>query len=135
MKTFSNTLAIPKKVRIALWGGMALWLASIQNLLEGDPAANNGGWQWTAGTGADAAPYFRMFNPVLQGVKLDLQGVYVRRWVSELKNVPFEFIHTPWEISLDQQERFGCIIRKDYPTLLMDHTLARERMLTTYNEQ
>jgi deoxyribodipyrimidine photolyase len=60
----------------------------MQQLIDGDPAANNGGWQWTAGTGTDAAPYFRIFNPSSQGSKFDPDGVYVRRWLPELAAVP-----------------------------------------------
>jgi deoxyribodipyrimidine photo-lyase len=73
----------------------------MDNLIDGDPPANNGGWQWTAGTGTDAAPYFRIFNPVLQGKKFDPEGNYVRRWVPELANVPSSSIHAPWEKGLE----------------------------------
>jgi deoxyribodipyrimidine photo-lyase len=69
----------------------------MQNLLDGDLAANNGGWQWTAGTGTDAAPYFRIFNPVLQSRKFDLHGGYIRKWVSELRELDAKNIHAPWE--------------------------------------
>ena len=69
----------------------------MENLLDGDPAANNGGWQWTAGTGTDAAPYFRVFNPVLQSAKFDPNGDYIRRWIPELQNVNAKDIHAPWE--------------------------------------
>jgi len=69
----------------------------MENLLDGDPAANNGGWQWTAGTGTDAAPYFRIFNPALQSAKFDPHGDYIRKWVPELRDVDTKGIHAPWE--------------------------------------
>jgi deoxyribodipyrimidine photo-lyase len=69
----------------------------MENLLDGDPAANNGGWQWTAGTGTDAAPYFRIFNPVLQSAKFDPHGDYICKWVHELREVDAKDIHAPWE--------------------------------------
>ena len=71
----------------------------MKHLVDGDPAANNGGWQWTAGVGTDAAPYFRIFNPILQSQKFDPQGGYIRTWVPELADVPEKFIHTPWLMS------------------------------------
>ena len=69
----------------------------MENLLDGDIAANNGGWQWTAGTGTDAAPYFRIFNPVLQSAKFDPNGDYIRKWVPELRDLDSKDIHAPWE--------------------------------------
>jgi deoxyribodipyrimidine photo-lyase len=77
----------------------------MQHLVDGDPAANNGGWQWTAGVGTDAAPYFRVFNPVLQAEKFDPDGAYVRRWVPELARVPDGFIHRPWTMPSEVQGR------------------------------
>ncbi|MBN2387203.1 MAG: deoxyribodipyrimidine photo-lyase [Anaerolineales bacterium] len=103
-----------------------------QHLLDGDLAANHGGWQWTAGTGTDAAPYYRVFNPVLQGRKFDPQGDYVHRWVPELAGVPGEFLHEPWCMSVEQQKQFHCMIGKDYPAPIVDHALARRRALEAY---
>ena len=77
----------------------------MQHLVDGDPAANNGGWQWTAGVGTDAAPYFRVFNPMLQGVKFDPDGAYVRAWLPELARVPAAYLHAPWLMPLDVQPR------------------------------
>jgi deoxyribodipyrimidine photo-lyase len=104
----------------------------MQMLLDGDPAANNGGWQWSAGTGTDAAPYFRIFNPVAQGQKFDPTGAYVRRWVPELRTVPDKFIHEPWRMARSDQLRTGCIVGQDYPAPIVDHALARERVLAAY---
>jgi deoxyribodipyrimidine photo-lyase len=106
----------------------------MQHLLDGDPASNNGGWQWVSGTGTDAAPYFRVFNPMLQGKRFDPHGAYVRRWVPELAKVPDAFIHTPWEMPDDLQTKVGCVIGKDYPDPIVDHAMARERALTTYRK-
>jgi deoxyribodipyrimidine photo-lyase len=104
----------------------------MQHLVDGDPAANNGGWQWTSGVGTDAAPYFRVFNPSLQGIKFDPEGVYVRRYVPELAHVPAKFIHEPWKTPLEVQRGAGCVVGRDYPAPIVDHTLARERALTAY---
>ena len=104
----------------------------MQHLVDGDPAANNGGWQWTAGTGTDAAPYFRVFNPVLQGQKFDPDGTYVRRWVPELAGVPNKFIHQPWAMPPALQRQVGCIIGQRYPAPIVDHAHARERTIAAY---
>jgi deoxyribodipyrimidine photo-lyase len=101
-------------------------------LVDGDVAANNGGWQWTAGTGTDAAPYFRVFNPVSQGRKFDPAGAYVRRWVPELARVPDAFVHEPWTMPAAVQAASGCVIGRDYPAPIVDHAAARERALAAY---
>jgi deoxyribodipyrimidine photo-lyase len=104
----------------------------MQCLLDGDPAANNGGWQWVAGTGTDAAPYFRVFNPALQSQKFDPEGAYVRRWVPELARVPDAYIHTPWAMPLSVQQQAGCVIGRHYPAPIVDHAWARERALVAH---
>ena len=104
----------------------------MRQLVDGDPAANNGGWQWAAGTGTDAAPYFRVFNPVTQGRKFDPDGSYVRRWLPELAAVPTPAIHAPWQMSAAQQRAAGCLLGRDYPYPIVDHALARERALAAY---
>ncbi len=104
----------------------------MQRLLDGDPAANNGGWQWTAGTGTDAAPYFRVFNPTTQGQKFDPEGAYVRRWLPELAGVPLDRLHEPWRMPAAEQRAAGCVLGRDYPYPVVDHALARERALAAY---
>jgi deoxyribodipyrimidine photo-lyase len=104
----------------------------MQHLLDGDPAVNIGGWQWTAGVGADAAPYFRVFNPILQGQKFDPNGVYIRRWLPELAQIPNRYIHNPWDMPLAIQRQAGCLLDQDYPKPIIDHHWARERTLTAY---
>jgi deoxyribodipyrimidine photo-lyase len=106
----------------------------MQQLLDGDPAANNGGWQWTAGTGTDAAPYFRVFNPTLQGMKFDPRGDYVRRYVPELAHVPDPYIHEPWKMPADVQRQAGCLIGVDYPQPIVDHSAARKRALERFGD-
>ena len=106
----------------------------MQQLIDGDPASNNGGWQWTAGTGTDAAPYFRVFNPVLQGRKFDPQGAYVRRWVPELAGVPDQYIHAPWEMPAELEGAARCRVGVDYPLPIVEHNLARARVLSVYQQ-
>ncbi len=92
-------------------------------LIDGDPAANNGGWQWSAGTGTDAQPYFRIFNPVSQSEKFDPDGKYIRRWIPELRDVPSKYIHAPWEMNMPPVS---------YPSPIVDHSVARERVLAAF---
>ena len=99
----------------------------MENLLDGDPAANNGGWQWTAGTGTDAAPYFRIFNPVLQSAKFDPNGNYIRKWVPELQSLNAKDIHAPWEkgIKVDGYPT-RPIIERDKDRTLQAYKLSKE---------
>ncbi len=96
-----------------------------RQLADADLANNNGGWQWAAGSGTDAAPYFRIFNPVLQSRKFDPEGRYIRRFVPELARVPDARIHEPWTMSASEQAAAGCRIGVDYPAPILDH--AREK--------
>ncbi len=101
-------------------------------LLDFNKANNVAQWQWVAGCGADAAPYFRIFNPILQGEKFDKDGNYVKKWVPELKNVPNKFIHKPWEMELKYQEAIKTIIGKDYPGPIVVHEKARAAALEAF---
>ena len=101
-------------------------------LLDFNKANNVAQWQWVAGCGADAAPYFRIFNPILQGEKFDKEGIYVKKWVPELKNVPNKFIHKPWEMELKYQEAIKTIIGKDYPGPIVIHEKARAAALEAF---
>jgi len=103
-------------------------------LVDGEPAANNGGWQWTAGVGTDAAPYFRIFNPLLQGKKFDPEGRFVRRWLPELAHVPLTYIHNPWMMPPDVQSECGVKIGTDYPAPIVDHAIVKERVLSAYKK-
>jgi deoxyribodipyrimidine photo-lyase len=96
-------------------------------LLDGEPAQNNGNWQWIASTGADPAPYFRrLFNPMTQQRKFDPDGSYVRRWVPELRDVPDRRLPEPWTMSDEEQQAAGCVIGADYPAPIVDHAHERE---------
>lgn len=103
-------------------------------LLDGDPAVNNGSWQWAAGTGTDAQPYFRIFNPANQGTKFDPEGAYVRRYVPELANVPNRFIHQPHLMAPAEQIRADVQVGRDYPQPIVDHKVQRERALKLYGQ-
>ena len=101
-------------------------------LLDFNEANNVAQWQWVAGCGADAAPYFRIFNPILQGEKFDKNGEYVKKWVPELKNYPTKYIHKPWELDIKYQETLKIIIGKDYPAPIVVHEQARKKALDAF---
>lgn len=103
-------------------------------LVDADHASNAANWQWVAGSGADAAPYFRIFNPMIQGAKFDPDGAYVRRWVPELARLPAKTIHAPWEASGAVLEGAGVRLGASYPRPIVDHDTARKRALTAYAE-
>lgn len=101
-------------------------------LLDYDLAANNGGWQWSASTGCDAQPWFRIFNPVLQSRRFDPDGTYIRRWLPELARVPDAHLHAPWEMGRIEQRSGECVIGRDYPAPIVRHEEARRRTLVRY---
>lgn len=114
------------------WQVGAAWFWD--TLVDADLANNTLGWQWSAGCGADAAPYFRIFAPVLQGVKFDGDGDYVRRWVPELAKLPAEHIHAPWEAPLHVLAEAGLRLGENYPAPIVDHAKARAEALAAFKE-
>lgn len=106
----------------------------LQNLIDGDMASNNGGWQWSAGTGTDAQPFFRIFNPMRQGARFDPEGKYVRRYVPELAKAPTEFIHAPWDMPADVAKHIGFELGRNYPKPIISHAMQRERALALYRQ-
>ena len=109
------------------WQEGARWFWD--TLVDADLASNTMGWQWTAGCGADAAPYFRIFNPMLQGAKFDTDGAYVRAYVPELAGLPNAYIHQPWEAPESVLRSAGVSLGRDYPRPIIDHRAGRERAL------
>jgi deoxyribodipyrimidine photo-lyase len=114
------------------WTEGAAWFWDA--LVDADLAANTLNWQWSAGCGADAAPYFRVFNPVRQGERFDPAGVYVRRWVPELSRVPEKWIHQPWRAPADVLAASGVVIGRDYPRPLVEPEAGRRRALAAFQQ-
>ncbi|MCX7623642.1 MAG: deoxyribodipyrimidine photo-lyase [Thermomicrobium sp.] len=103
-----------------------------KHLIDADLAANVGGWQWCAGTGTDAAPYFRIFDPVRQAERFDPTGEWIRQWVPELAAVPQPYLSAPWTMPLSLQLSTGCRVGRDYPAPIVDLSAARERALAWF---
>jgi deoxyribodipyrimidine photo-lyase len=101
-------------------------------LCDADGANNPANWQWVAGSGADAAPYFRVFNPILQGLKFDAAGAYVRRFVPELANLPDSWIHKPWEAPPNVLAEAGVRLGTTYPHPIVAHEDGRKRALAAF---
>lgn len=101
-------------------------------LLDADPASNAASWQWVAGCGADAAPFFRIFNPVLQGEKFDPDGAYVKTFVPELAEMPAKYVHRPFEAPAPILKQAGVALGTDYPQPLVDHRAARDRAIQAF---
>ncbi|MDP1579886.1 MAG: deoxyribodipyrimidine photo-lyase [Candidatus Didemnitutus sp.] len=118
-----------KHLRLS-WHHGAAWFWD--TLVDADLANNTMGWQWIAGCGADAAPYFRIFNPLLQGAKFDPEGNYVRRWVPELARLPAKQIHAPWEADAATLAAAGVRLGQDYPKPIVDHGEARAAALAAW---
>ena len=116
---------------------MIHWLEGAEwfwdTLIDADLASNTLGWQWTAGSGADAAPYFRVFNPILQGEKFDPRGDYVRRWVPELAKLPDRWIHRPFEAPAKELADCGVRLGLAYPSPIVDLKISRERALEAFS--
>jgi deoxyribodipyrimidine photo-lyase len=112
------------------WRAGAHWFHD--TLVDADLANNSCGWQWVAGSGADASPYFRIFNPVTQGEKFDTQGDYVRHWVPELAGLPGRFLHQPWEAPTEVLAQAGVNLGQTYPHPIVEHRAAREAALAAY---
>jgi deoxyribodipyrimidine photo-lyase len=118
-----------KHLRLS-WTHGAAWFWD--TLVDADLASNTLGWQWSAGCGADAAPYFRIFAPVTQGEKFDPEGGYVRRWVPELAAMPRRFIHKPWEAPADVLARAGVKLGENYPRPVVEHAVVRQAALAAF---
>ncbi|HVZ63246.1 MAG TPA: deoxyribodipyrimidine photo-lyase [Lacunisphaera sp.] len=114
------------------WQDGAAWFWD--TLVDADLANNTLGWQWTAGCGADAAPFFRIFNPILQGAKFDPAGDYVRRWVPELANLSAKHVHRPWEAPGEILQAAGVRLGADYPQPMVDHAEARATAMAGFRE-
>lgn len=114
------------------WQDGARWFWD--TLVDADLAQNSLGWQWSAGCGADAAPYFRIFNPVLQGEKFDPDGLYVRKWVPELAKLSNNYIHKPWQAPPEELKRAGITLGTTYPNPIVEHGQARATALAAFQK-
>lgn len=112
------------------WRAGAAWFWD--TLVDADQANNTLGWQWVAGCGADAAPFFRIFNPALQGRKFDPHGDYIRQWIPEIAGLPDEFIHAPMAAPPEVLKKAGIRLGSTYPVAIVDHAAARSAALAAY---
>jgi len=113
------------------WQAGTAWFQD--TLVDADAANNTLGWQWVGGCGPDAAPYFRVFNPVLQSKKFDPDGIYINHWIPELARLRGNALHAPWTASPEELRTAGLTLGRDYPRPLVDHAAARDRALLAYN--
>jgi len=142
MRELRQTGWMPNRVRMVVasfltkhllvdWRHGEAWFWDM--LVDADPANNPANWQWVAGTGVDAAPYYRIFNPIRQGETFDQDGVYVRRWVPEVSGLSARYLHKPWAAPLKARSSAGLVLGETYPSPLVDHAAARHRALDAYN--
>ncbi len=122
---------LTKNLRLP-WQDGARWFWD--TLVDADLASNTQGWQWAAGSGADAAPYFRIFNPVRQGERFDADGAYVRRWCSELNALPNRLIHQPWAAKAMALDALGVRLGRDYPAPIVDLKTSRDEALAAFEQ-
>ena len=102
-------------------------------LIDADLASNSASWQWVAGSGADAAPYFRIFNPIIQGLKFDPEGLYTRKYVPELESITDKFLFNPWEAPSDVLESANIVLGENYPYPIVDLRESRDKALEAYS--
>ena len=102
--------------------------------MDADIANNTAGWQWIAGCGADAAPYFRVFNPVMQGQKFDPQGDYTLKYLPELQHLPKSYLYSPWEAPESVLKAAGVVLGKDYPHPIVNLQESRETALSAFSQ-
>tara|TARA_R110002050_G_scaffold847_5_gene6003 strand:- start:11112 stop:12503 length:1392 start_codon:yes stop_codon:yes gene_type:complete len=114
------------------WHDGAEWF--LDTLVDADLASNSASWQWVAGCGADASPYFRVFNPMLQSKKFDTDGDYIKKWIPELSKLESKYIHAPWEAPDEALEKANIKIGNTYPDPIVDHGKAREKALGIYQQ-
>ncbi|MGF1482746.1 MAG: cryptochrome/photolyase family protein [Opitutales bacterium] len=131
-RTRMNVASLLVKHLLLPWQEGTRWFWDC--LVDADLANNTQGWQWAGGCGADAAPYFRIFNPMMQGDRYDPQGDYIRQYVPELAELPKSVIHQPWEASESQLGAAGVELGKDYPRPIIDHKAGRERALEAFEK-
>ncbi|MEG0384123.1 MAG: deoxyribodipyrimidine photo-lyase [Solibacillus sp.] len=143
MRELWETGAIHNRVRMVVasflvkhllisWVDGSKWFQ--QTLVDFDAASNAIGWQWVAGTGIDASPYFRIFNPIIQSQKFDTDATYIRKWLPEIANIPTKYIHEPWKAPEHILLEAGVVLGETYPHPMIEHAFARKRALEAYNE-
>ena len=103
-------------------------------LIDADLASNSASWQWVAGSGADAAPYFRIFNPISQGIKFDPEGEYTKKFLPELKDLPIKYLYSPWEAPEDVLEQANVKLGENYPKPIVDLKESREKALNAFDQ-